>query len=207
MIAGHAQQLSHSMARHSVSTAISRLLCLAFLLPSLVTAISPISIKGTKLYDEDGKQFFVKGSSCQDLTPSGPLLTRFLGVAYAPESASYKDMLVNSDQCQIDAGLIKSLGANTIRVYSVDGTENHDDCMRAFANQGIYVWVELATAKHAISRVGDGLFCKAMVQALIILCCRRIPNGQWRCITTGPPRSTRSRDTTILLPSGSDQRL
>ena len=24
-------------------------------------ALSPISVKGTKLYDEDGKQFFVKG--------------------------------------------------------------------------------------------------------------------------------------------------
>jgi hypothetical protein len=27
----------------------------------LVEAISPISVKGTKLYDEDGNQFFIKG--------------------------------------------------------------------------------------------------------------------------------------------------
>jgi hypothetical protein len=31
------------------------------LFATLVASISPISIKGSKLYDQDGKQFFVKG--------------------------------------------------------------------------------------------------------------------------------------------------
>lgn len=39
-----------------------RFIAYGFLLfATLVASISPISIKGSKLYDQDGKQFFVKG--------------------------------------------------------------------------------------------------------------------------------------------------
>ena len=37
-------------------------LCLVLFCSSPVSAISPISVKGTKLYDNDGNQFFVKGT-------------------------------------------------------------------------------------------------------------------------------------------------
>ena len=37
------------------------------------------------------------------------------------------------------------LGANTIRVYHVDPTANHDGCMSAFADQGIYLFLDLDT--------------------------------------------------------------
>lgn len=30
----------------------------------LAEAVSPVSIKGTKLYDESGAQFFLKGTTC-----------------------------------------------------------------------------------------------------------------------------------------------
>lgn len=51
-----------------------------------------------------------------------------IGVAY-----SFKDMLdplLDTSKCQLDAGLIKDLGANTIHVYSVDGTQSHDGCSK-----------------------------------------------------------------------------
>ena len=38
-----------------------------------------------------------------------------------------------------------NLGANTIRVYHVDPTSNHDDCMKAFADVGIYLFLDLDT--------------------------------------------------------------
>jgi len=63
------------------------------------------------------------------------------------------DPLLDTDQCQIDAGLMKSLGANTIRVYTVAGSENHDGCMQAFASQGIYVWLDLPNPLEALNRV------------------------------------------------------
>ena len=37
------------------------------------------------------------------------------------------------------------LGANTIRVYHVDPTADHDGCMQAFADQGIYLFLDLDT--------------------------------------------------------------
>ncbi len=39
--------------------------------------------------------------------------------------------------------MINKLGANTIYVYSVDTRNDHDGCMQEFANQGIYVWLQL----------------------------------------------------------------
>ncbi|RYP91525.1 hypothetical protein DL770_002371 [Monosporascus sp. CRB-9-2] len=95
--------------------------CLAFLMPclTLVEAISPISVKGAKLYDDEGNQFFIKG------------------VTYVFDYIL--DPLLDTSQCQIDAGLIRDLGANTIRVYTVDGSQNHDGCMQAFRSQGIYI--------------------------------------------------------------------
>jgi hypothetical protein len=40
---------------------------------------------------------------------------------------------------------MKDLGVNSIRVYHVDPQSNHDDCMRTFADAGIYVWLDLDT--------------------------------------------------------------
>lgn len=37
------------------------------------------------------------------------------------------------------------LGANTIRVYHVDPTGNHDACMTAFGDVGIYLFLDLDT--------------------------------------------------------------
>lgn len=55
----------------------------------------------------------------------------------------------------MDASLMKELGANTIRVYHVDATANHDDCMSAFADAGIYLFVDLETFKDSIDQVRD----------------------------------------------------
>ena len=74
------------------------------------------------------------------------------GVVYAGYDRE-KDVLVNGDQCQTDAGLIKQLGANTIRVFSADSTQNHDACMNTFASQGIYVWLDLWNGHNVINYV------------------------------------------------------
>lgn len=38
---------------------------------------------------------------------------------------------------------MQQLGANSIRVYHVDATADHAGCMNAFAEAGIYIWVDL----------------------------------------------------------------
>jgi len=50
---------------------------------------------------------------------------------------------------------MNTLGVNTIRVYTVESTQNHDGCMQAFESQGIYVWVDLSSPMHAINRVSN----------------------------------------------------
>ena len=40
---------------------------------------------------------------------------------------------------------MKTLGANAIRVYHADAKSNHDDCMQAFSDAGIYAFVDLDT--------------------------------------------------------------
>lgn len=53
------------------------------------------------------------------------------------------DPLANPNQCKLDAALMKTLGANSIRVYHVDATANHDSCMSTFSDAGIYTWIDL----------------------------------------------------------------
>lgn len=63
------------------------------------------------------------------------------------------NVLTNGDQCKIDAKLIGELGANVVRVYSVDPTLEHDECMKAFDDAGIYVIVDMSTPVYYINRV------------------------------------------------------
>ncbi|KPI38321.1 1,3-beta-glucanosyltransferase gas2 [Cyphellophora attinorum] len=111
------------------------LLLLAAIQGLAVVAISPISVKGTKLYDDEGDQFFIKG------------------VVYQPDGVStVSDPLADTNQCQLDAGFMKDAGVNTVRVYTVDASLNHDGCMQAFATQGIYAWIGLTEPLHALDR-------------------------------------------------------
>lgn len=50
---------------------------------------------------------------------------------------------------------MKELGANAIRVYHVNAAENHDGCMSAFADAGIYLFVDADSFKTYIRLVRD----------------------------------------------------
>lgn len=107
-----------------------------------VSAIPTISIKGAKFFTSDGAQFYIKGKQGSPRTLLIPPDRNRSGVAYqlVPD-----DPLLNGTQCALDASLMKTLGANTIRVYHVDGTADHSDCMNTFADAGIYVFVDMDT--------------------------------------------------------------
>ena len=89
-----------------------------------VHALDTIYTKGSKFFTKSGNQFFVKGIAYQ-LVPDDPL--------------------IDNTQCSLDADLMKSIGTNSIRVYHVDPSANHDDCMKTFADAGIYIWLDLDT--------------------------------------------------------------
>ncbi|KAF1848845.1 glycoside hydrolase family 72 protein [Cucurbitaria berberidis CBS 394.84] len=89
-----------------------------------VNAIPTIEVKGSKFFTSEGNQFYVKGIAYQ-LVPEDPL--------------------IDATQCRLDATLMKTIGTNSIRVYHVDPNGDHTGCMKAFADAGIYLWLDLDT--------------------------------------------------------------
>lgn len=63
------------------------------------------------------------------------------------------DPLIDNTQCKLDAELMKSISTNSIRVYHVDPSAEHDDCMSTFADAGIYIWLDLDTFDTQIEQV------------------------------------------------------
>ncbi|KAG6129514.1 hypothetical protein E4U50_000347 [Claviceps purpurea] len=98
-----------------------------------VAALEPIEAVGNKFFNKNGSQFFIKGVAYQ-LVPEDPL--------------------VDAAQCQRDFSLMKELGVNTIRVYHVDPHAQHEGCMKAMNDAGIYLLVDLDTFDTYIEASG-----------------------------------------------------
>jgi hypothetical protein len=157
----YVHSLTAALARHSPTYLLATtrdnhsnmLLSILFgFLLGLVSAIPTISTKGSKFFTSDGNQFFLKGMLVDtSALPHHSWLISTTGVAYQllPE-----DPLIDNTQCTLDANLMKTLGANSIRVYHVDPQAEHDDCMKTFADAGIYIWLDLDTFNSYIQGPG-----------------------------------------------------
>jgi 1,3-beta-glucanosyltransferase GAS5 len=97
-------------------------------------SITPITVKGNAFFQGDNR-FYVRGV---DYQPGG--------------SSKLVDPLADSTTCKRDISKFTDLGLNTIRVYSVDNSANHDDCMSALADAGIYVVLDVNTPKYSLNR-------------------------------------------------------
>ncbi|KAF2278392.1 uncharacterized protein EI97DRAFT_359814, partial [Westerdykella ornata] len=101
-------------------------------------------IKGQKFfYKTNGTQFFMKGIAYQQDINSNTTQT---------ENVKYTDPLADASTCKRDIEHLVKLQTNTIRVYAVDPTKNHDDCMNALADAGIYVVADLSQPGESINR-------------------------------------------------------
>ncbi|KAF9038126.1 Glucanosyltransferase-domain-containing protein [Panaeolus papilionaceus] len=112
---------------------------LTIFLTRSVFALPKITRTGKYLYDESGKRFFIKGIAYQEQgaiesDPNNDFL----------EPSDFIDPLALPDACRRDLPFLQELGVNTIRVYSVDSTLNHDDCMKLLSDAGIYVTIDLS---------------------------------------------------------------
>ncbi|KAH0162554.1 carbohydrate-binding module family 43 protein, partial [Aureobasidium melanogenum] len=125
------------MKGFGIATAIAA----ASMLVSKVAAdVDPIVIKGSKFfYKTNGTQFFMRGVAYQEDVQN-------------TTDSSYTDPLADESTCARDIPYLQALRTNTIRVYAIDPTKNHDACMNMLADAGIYVVSDLSAPDQSINR-------------------------------------------------------
>jgi len=97
-------------------------------------SLPTITVKGNAFYAGDDR-FFIRGV---DYQPGG--------------SSKATDPVADSTTCTRDIAKFKDLGINTVRVYTVDNTASHDDCMSMLADAGIYLVLDVNTPKYSLNR-------------------------------------------------------
>jgi hypothetical protein len=96
--------------------------------------VTPVTIKGNAFFQGD-QRFYIRGV---DYQPGG--------------SSQLDDPLADPSTCKRDIQKFTDLGLNTIRVYSVDNSQDHDECMNALADANIYVVLDVNTPKYSLNR-------------------------------------------------------
>ncbi|KAF1944333.1 beta-1-3-glucanosyltransferas-like protein [Clathrospora elynae] len=121
--------------------------CAAAALASGVAAASYDDIADIEVYGQhffytnNGSQFFMKGVAYQqNYSPNGSTST----------TSSYTDPLADGDACRRDIPYLKQIFTNVLRVYAVDPTKDHDDCMAQLASADIYVIADLGEPSTSI---------------------------------------------------------
>ncbi|KAL7622199.1 1 3-beta-glucanosyltransferase gel4 [Parahypoxylon ruwenzoriense] len=99
--------------------------------------IPEIQIHGQHFfYSNNGSQFYLKGVAYQEnYNPNG--------TANNDANTKYTDPLSDASKCSRDIPFMKQIFTNVIRVYAIDPTQNHDDCMEQLASNDIYVIADL----------------------------------------------------------------
>ncbi|KAK1913920.1 beta-glucanosyltransferase [Pyrenophora teres f. teres] len=98
------------------------------------SSITPVTVKGNAFF-AGNERFYIRG------------------VDYQPGGASdAKDPIADEAGCKRDIAEFKKLGINTVRIYTVDNSANHDTCMGLLAEAGIYLALDLNTPKYSINR-------------------------------------------------------
>lgn len=112
------------------------------------TDIGPIEIIGSKFFNsKTGEQFFLKGVAYQPT-----IVTESWNPSILNSETKFVDPLAEPSLCLRDLPFFEKLNVNTLRVYSIDTERNHDVCMEALANSGIYVLIDLSEPDYSIER-------------------------------------------------------
>jgi hypothetical protein len=108
----------------------------AALVGAATATLPPIEITGNAFYPKgSSERFYLRGV---DYQPGG--------------SSNVTDPLADPATCQRDVPYFKQLGVNIIRVYTVDNSANHDECMQALDDAGIYLLLDVNTPRQSINR-------------------------------------------------------
>lgn len=115
---------------------VSHLLSAFSTLVMSCSALEPVTIKNNTFWVGDtDERFYIRGA---DYQPGG--------------SSNLTDALADADICARDIPYFQKLGLNAIRVYSVDNTQDHSECMQKLEDAGIYVILDVNLPKASISR-------------------------------------------------------
>jgi hypothetical protein len=119
----------------------------SMLIGRAVADVDPIVIKGSKFfYSGNGTQFFMRGVAYQQEYSTN-------SSTQADEAGGhYKDPLADVAGCTRDIPILEELRTNTIRVYALDPTADHKECMSMLADAGIYVVADLSQPDNSIIR-------------------------------------------------------
>lgn len=75
------------------------------------------------------------------------------GVAYQPGGAAdAADPLLDTEALTRDIEQFKELGINTIRIYTIDNSANHDEAMSMLCEAGIYLALDANTPEYSLNR-------------------------------------------------------
>lgn len=76
------------------------------------------------------------------------------GIDYQPGgSAANLDPLADTKICLQDIKNFEKLGVNVIRVYSVDNSKTHKECMEALAKAGIYLVLDVNNPEYSVTQL------------------------------------------------------
>jgi len=99
--------------------------------------LPPVSVKGNAFF-ANNQRFYMRG------------------VAYQPGGAAdAQDPLLDLESLKRDVANFKSLGINTIRIYTIDNSKNHDEGMKMLDDAGIYLALDANTPKYSLNRENE----------------------------------------------------
>jgi len=97
-------------------------------------SLPPVTTKGNAFY-ANNERFYIRG------------------VAYQPGGAAdAADPLLDLDSLKRDVEQFKNLGINTIRIYTIDNSQNHDEGMKMLDDAGIYLALDANTPGYSLNR-------------------------------------------------------
>ncbi|GMM34332.1 hypothetical protein DASC09_016570 [Saccharomycopsis crataegensis] len=98
--------------------------------------MSSVVIDGNAFW-KDNSRFYIRGV---DYQPGGS------------SSATTSDPLADAGACSRDVKKFVDLGVNTIRVYSVDPSQDHSSCMKTLRDNDIYLILDVNNPYQSINR-------------------------------------------------------
>ncbi|KAK5170448.1 1,3-beta-glucanosyltransferase [Saxophila tyrrhenica] len=100
-------------------------------------SLPAVTVKGNAFF-AGNERFYIRGI---DYQPGG-----------SSDAADGSDPLADVQACTRDIAKFKELGVNTVRVYTVDNSKSHDQCMSMLADAGIYLALDVNSPNYSLNR-------------------------------------------------------